>query len=170
MVNYNRFGRDRPTAPCDGINPGLSMGRPARPQLTRTAARATSPHPTRHACRTVPERFYKQSSYSIGFRYTYGQVRRLPRQFSTVLRYLEKNQVVVLHNIREHLLRVHLSRLSARSATVYRAEVKAAPTDHLPLAFRPIFVPGLSSGRAFSGSLPYIYEGVRKTLEERKFE
>lgn len=78
--------------------------------------------------------FYSQGGYAaIGFKYMYSQARRIPRCYPSVLRYIEDNNVAVIHCVRKNALRVILSRLSSKSSGVYRSTT--------PIKSKPVYVP-----------------------------
>ena len=67
--------------------------------------------------------FYSLQGYAaIGFKFMYGQARRLPPRFPQVVDYITANNVTVIHNIRENYLAVLLSRILAKGTGIYRAE------------------------------------------------
>ena len=67
--------------------------------------------------------FYSMQGYAaIGFKFMYGQARRLPPRFPQVVDYITANNVTVFHNIRKNYLAVLLSRILAKRTGIYRAE------------------------------------------------
>jgi hypothetical protein len=69
------------------------------------------------------DRFYLGSGQqAIGFKYMYGQARRLPRRFPSVVDYVRDNQITVIHNIRNNYLAVQVSRVLARQTGIYHSE------------------------------------------------
>lgn len=123
--------------------------------------------------------FYNKDEYSaVGFKYMYSQARKIPRCYPSVLRYLLKNQISVIHGVRDNGLRVLVSRISSKSSGVYRSTVA--------LKRPPVYVPSNSLIRNLNylrqqdaiwekklSSLPYIkisYESIMKdgAAEERR--
>ena len=70
---------------------------------------------------------------SVGFKFMYNQAKRFPPKFPMVSKYLIKNNVKIIHVIRRNLLKVLVSRETAKKTGIYRSKLKMAHTNiHLP--------------------------------------
>ena len=70
---------------------------------------------------------------SIGFKFMYTQSKIFPYKFPMVSKYLIRNNVKIIHVIRKNLLKVLVSRATAKRTGVYRSKTKMAHKKiHLP--------------------------------------
>ena len=58
---------------------------------------------------------------AAGFKIMYSQFRWLPYKYPMVLDYFRRNDVRILHVVRENLLKLHISRIRARATGVYHS-------------------------------------------------
>lgn len=121
--------------------------------------------------RLVPaflDRFFEQPGFkAVGFKlmnnHTY------PREFASLIPYLIRRHISVIHMVRDNVLKTHLSRLAAQRRRVFHATKK--PTDlpklnvstvDLELKLSRIEAQGTRLKQLFQGNVPYVavtYEG-----------
>ena len=69
--------------------------------------------------------YYSQSDYqATGFKLMYSQVRWIPYSFPSVLRYINNNNVAVIHLVRHNVLKTYVSREVAKRRKIYHSKRK----------------------------------------------
>jgi hypothetical protein len=70
---------------------------------------------------------------SVGFKFMYTQAKKFPPKFPMVTKYLIKNNVKIIHVIRKNLVKVLVSRETAKKTGIYRSNAKMKHIKiHLP--------------------------------------